>query len=78
MWADISGHLSGFRIEPQEFIDCGETVIVVVEAQGTGSGSGAAVNQRWVQLATISEGLVRRIEPFTTREEALGAAASSD
>jgi ketosteroid isomerase-like protein len=75
MWSDIKESFGGsFRIEPQEAIDCGEQVVLVVEARGTGSGSGAEVRQSWAQLATMQDGLVLRVEPFSDRDAALEAA----
>jgi ketosteroid isomerase-like protein len=78
MWRDINAHLGGFQTEPREFVDCDEKVVVVVESKGTGTGSGAAVGQRWAQLWSIKDGLVRRVEPFPTREAALEAAGLSE
>jgi ketosteroid isomerase-like protein len=78
MWADLHDYLSGFQVQPKEFIDCGEAVVVVVEATGTGTGSGAAVAQTWAQLWSLKDGLVSRVEPFPTRTEALEAAGLSE
>lgn len=75
MWSDINDHLRGFQMEPHEFIDCGEAVVVVVEAKGIGIGSGAAVSHRWAQLYSVDDGLVRSVEPFSTCESAVEAAA---
>ena len=74
MWSDIKDHMSGFQIDPVEFIDCGEQVVAVIEVKGIGSLSGATVEQGWAQLYWMSDGLVRRMEPFPTREAALEAA----
>ena len=79
MWSDLKSHLSRFRIEPVELIDCGRQVIAVIEVRGSGNLSGATIAQRWAQLYWIEEGLVRKMEVFPTREEALKAAnAGSD
>ncbi len=74
MWNDINQNLGGaFQVEAQEFIDCGEKIVVVVEARGTGSSSGAELRQKWAQVASLQDRLVIRVEPFPTREEALEA-----
>jgi len=74
MWSDINEHLVGLEMEPREFIDCGEAVVVMVEAKGIGTSSGAAVDDRWAQLYSLEDGLVRSVEAFSTRESALEAA----
>ena len=74
MVADLREHLSGFQVEPKEFIDRGDQVVVVVEASGVGSGSGAEVTQRWAQLWSMRGGLAVRVEAFESRAEALEAA----
>jgi ketosteroid isomerase-like protein len=77
MWRNLREHLAGFRVDPQEVIDGGDWVVIVVEAQGSGPTSGVAVRQRWAQLMSIRDGLIERVEPFPTREEALKAAGLS-
>jgi hypothetical protein len=78
MWSDLRSHLSGFEIEPVELIGCGDQVVAVIEVSGIGSLSGAAVEDRWAQLYSIEDGLVRRMEVFPTREAALEAAGCED
>ena len=74
MWRNLRENFAGFRVEPREIIDCGDKVVVVVEAEGTGPESGAEVRQTWAQVITIRDGLIARVEPFPTRAEALEAA----
>jgi ketosteroid isomerase-like protein len=77
MWSDLDDSFGGsLRVEPSEVIDCGQQVIVVIEARatGSGSGSGAEVHQSWVQLATIRDGLICHVEPYPDRSSALEAA----
>jgi len=78
MWADMNLHLSGLHMELEEFIDAGEIIVVVVDATAAGTESGAEVRDRWAQVWSFSEGLVRRVEPFPSREEALEAAGLSE
>jgi ketosteroid isomerase-like protein len=65
------GFSGGVRVEVQEIIDCGEQLVVVLEAHGKGVESGAVVRQRWAQLASIRAGLVFRVTPFPDRAAAL-------
>jgi uncharacterized protein len=75
MWSSIDESFGGtFRADVRELIDCGEQVVIVLEARGRGSGSGAEVRQNWAQVATIREGLVFRVEPYPDRDAALEAA----
>ena len=62
-----------FRIEPQEFIDGGERVIVVVKESGRIPGSGEEVSQRFVQAWTLSNGKIVAFREYKTRSEALEA-----
>jgi uncharacterized protein len=75
MWSDLDDSFGGtLRVEPSEVIDCGEQIVVVIEARATGSGSGAEVHQSWVQLATIRDGLICHVEPYPDRSSAFKAA----
>ena len=79
MWSTLGESFGGtLQVEVRELIDCGEQVVVVVEARGTGSGSGAEVEQRWAQLVTMRDGLVGRVDPFPDRGAALEAAGLSE
>lgn len=79
MWAELNDNFSGsLRLELEELIDCGHSVVAVVEASGTGTTSGVEVHQRWAQLAAIRDGLVFRVEPFPDKASALEAARMSE
>jgi ketosteroid isomerase-like protein len=75
MWSDLDESFGGtLRMEVLELIDRGEKIVAVIEARATGSGSGAEVRQRWVQVATMRDGLVFRVQPYPDRDSALEAA----
>lgn len=78
MWRGLRNNYEDFRIDPQEIIDGGDRMVVVVEARGIGPASGIAVHQRWAQLIFMRDGLIERVEPFPTRDEALKAAGLSE
>jgi ketosteroid isomerase-like protein len=78
MWRGLRESLVDFRIEPQEVIDGGDRMVVVVEGRGRGPSSGVEVRQRWAQVLYVRDGLVERVEPFPTREAALEVAGLSD
>ena len=78
MWRNLRENFADFRIEPREIIECGDKVVLVVEAEGTGPQSGAEVRQTWAQVISIRDDLIARVEPFPTRAEALEAAGVSE
>jgi uncharacterized protein len=63
-------------IEPEEFIDAGDgRVIVVSRMAARGRGSGMELEAPLVNVWTVRDGRVTRCLGFTTREDALAAAA---
>jgi ketosteroid isomerase-like protein len=59
---------------PEEFIDLGDDVVVVLRISGRGARSGAAVSQRVAMLFTFEGDRLVRGKSFTSRAEALEAA----
>lgn len=75
-WLDeVSEMFEGLLIEPQEFVDHGERVVVVSSMRGRGRGSGVETEQTLVSLWTFRDGMVVRHDAFTEREEALRRAS---
>jgi ketosteroid isomerase-like protein len=72
--AELSELFDGLRIEPEEFVDGGDKVVVVSTMRGRGRGSGAETEQALVSLWTFRDGKVVRHDSFTERGEALRAA----
>jgi ketosteroid isomerase-like protein len=70
---EISEMFEGLRIEPEEFVDGGDKVVVVSTMSGRGRGSGAETEQLLVSLWTFRGGKVVRHDSYTDREEALQA-----
>ena len=62
-----------FRIEAEEYVDAGDTIVVVARAHGTARGSGMHMEQRSAQAWTVRDGKPVRIEQYRSREEALTA-----
>jgi uncharacterized protein len=67
-----------FRVEAEEYLDAGDTIIVVVRAHGTGRGSGLHVDQWLAQAWTVLDGTPVRMEQYPTREDALDAVRLSE
>jgi ketosteroid isomerase-like protein len=67
------GAWEDYRIEPEEVIDCGETVIVLLRHRGRGKGSGLELEHRFAQVAHVRNGVALRVEIFWDRVHALEA-----
>jgi ketosteroid isomerase-like protein len=63
--------LEEIRIEPEEFIDAGNEVVVPVRMIGRGRGSGIEAEQRVTQVWTLRNGRAVRMTVFLDRESAL-------
>jgi uncharacterized protein len=63
-----------YSIEPEEFIDGGDVIVVAVRQRGRGKLSGADVEDRLFHVWTVRDGKAIAMSGFTTREEALAAA----
>jgi len=63
-----------FRVEAEEYIDGGDTIIVVAHASGTARGSGVQMEQLSVHAWTVRRGVPIRMEQYRNRNEALKSA----
>jgi uncharacterized protein len=62
------------RLEPEEFIDAGDHVVVPLILSAKGQGTGIEVEQRIVQVWTLRSGRVLRMDTYVDRALALRAA----
>ena len=73
--ASITGFVSSFDDywceEPQELIDVGDWVIVVVRSGGRGRTSGVQVSQVWTVAYKLRHGRIVRIEFHPDKREAM-------
>jgi ketosteroid isomerase-like protein len=67
-----------YRLDPEELLDAGSTVVVVFRERGRGKGSGAPIDQRLTQAWTFSGGRIIRWEVFADRARALEAVGLSE
>jgi ketosteroid isomerase-like protein len=67
------GAWKDYSVEPEELIDAGSSVVVVMRERGRGRGSGVPVDERWAQVWTFSRGRIVRWEMFPDRAAALQA-----
>jgi ketosteroid isomerase-like protein len=76
--AEVQEVWGEFRIEPEQFVDAGDRVIVIEVRLGRGSGSGVEVEQRSGVIWTLRDGKVVGMETDLDPEEALEAAGEQE
>ena len=67
-----------WSLEPQEFIDAGDRVVVIVQLKATGRGSGVQVERNDGLVYEVRGGKLARIDYFNNRADALEAAGLSE
>jgi ketosteroid isomerase-like protein len=76
-YAELYGTFD-WRLEPEEFIDAGDAVLVVVRQIARGKGSGAEVSNRLVHVWGFARGKVTYLDVYRTKEEAMRAVGSGE
>ncbi len=61
------------RVEAEEYVDAGDTIVVVARAHGTARASGLHMDQRLAFVWTVREGKPVQMEQYPNREDALKA-----
>jgi len=61
------------RVEAEEYVDAGDTIVVVARAHGTALRSGLHMDQRLAFVWTVREGKPVQMEQYPNREDALKA-----
>jgi ketosteroid isomerase-like protein len=69
---------SEFRIDAEEFVEVGETILVTERQHGTGKSSGISTEATFYSVWTFRDGLVTRARWETERATALEAAGLSE
>jgi ketosteroid isomerase-like protein len=77
-FAGFEGSLEDVRLEPEEFIDAGDSVIVRARLSGRGSGSGIEVEQQAIQVWTVRDGRAVSVSAFADMGDARRAAGLDD
>ena len=72
------GTWTDYRLDADELIDAGSSVVVVVHEQGRGKTSGAPFEQRWAQIWTFRRGRIIRWEMYPDKASALEAVGLSE
>ena len=71
---DMLAPFEVWAMEPEEFFDGGDHVVVFVGLRSRPKGSSAEIENRFGHLWTIRDGLIQSLKTFPVREEALEAA----
>ncbi len=72
------GTWDDYRLDAEEFIERGSSVVVVLHERGCGKGSGAPFERRLAQVWTFHRGRIIRWEVFPDKVTALEAAGLSE
>jgi uncharacterized protein len=75
---DWLGTWSDYAIEAREFIDAGDSVIVVFHQSGTGRGSGVRTERDFVGVYDLEDSKVVRYRQYESLADALEAAGRSE
>jgi hypothetical protein len=73
-WEEIQTPFEAWTVEPEEFFESGDQVVVVAKTRMRPRGSSAEIENRNGHLWTIRDGMVVSMRIFPKPEEALAAA----
>jgi ketosteroid isomerase-like protein len=74
MYADWTADFDDFEMEPAEFVDAGDRVVVEMIQRGAGRTSGVSVEGRFWFVYTLAEGKIARQDVYQSKEQAFEAA----
>ena len=72
--ADWTAAWEEFAMQPEEWIDAGDKVVIILLMTAKGRGSGVEVTRRDGMVWTLRDGKVIRLDYFNTEEQARAAA----
>jgi ketosteroid isomerase-like protein len=70
---DWAAAWSEFTMEPEEFLDAGEWVVMFVRMKATGASSGLVLERQDAMVFAVRDGKVLRLDYYNNRTEALEA-----
>jgi ketosteroid isomerase-like protein len=65
---------AGYTIEPHEFVDAGDRIVVVLRMHATGRGSGLELDREDAMVLELREGKIVQIDYYNDKRRALAAA----
>ncbi len=63
-----------YSMVPENFIDAGDRIVVLIHMTATGGGSGVTVRRQDAMVYELRDGLIVRVDYFNNRRDALAAA----
>jgi ketosteroid isomerase-like protein len=76
LFAEVGNYWDSFNLAPDEFIEQGDTVVVLSHAEAKGKDTGKEVKLPWVHVFRFSDGKVSEVQALTDTAlaaDALGA-----
>jgi uncharacterized protein len=73
LFAELGNHWESFSITPDEFIESGDTVVVLSHGEVKGKDTGTEVKLPWVHIWRFTNGQVAEVQALT--DTALAASA---
>jgi ketosteroid isomerase-like protein len=71
---DTSDSFENFRLDPEQFFEHADKIVVILRMTGRGRTSGVPVEERIAHLWTLRDGLAVELRAFTDPADALQAA----
>ena len=65
LFAELGNHWESFSITPDEFIESGDTVVVLSHSDAKGKDTGTEVRLPWVHIWRFSDGKVTEVQALT-------------
>lgn len=65
LFADLANHWDSFTITPDEFVESGDTVVVLSHAEATGKETGKDVKLPWVHIWRFRDGQATEVQALT-------------
>jgi ketosteroid isomerase-like protein len=75
---DWAAAWSEYAMQPEEFVDAGERVVVFILQKTTGQGSGVALERHDAMVIEIRDAKIARVDYYNNRQQALEAAGLSE
>jgi ketosteroid isomerase-like protein len=70
---DWAAAWSEYTMEPEDFVDAGERVVVFIVQKTTGHGSGIALERHDAMVFEVRDAKIVRLDYYNSREQALKA-----
>ena len=67
-----------WELVPEDYLDAGERVVVIVNQRGRSKATGIPVDMRFAQVWSLRDGLAFRMQMYASVEEAFEAAGLRD